>query len=252
MIESERPEEQFARRFFEDERLEVIRIPTTESRTADYFVNGDGPGYAVEVKSRNDEDLSPDRDTTCVSSERSYDVAIERAARRARKQLASVDPEHRRFWLLWLSLDATSGAHASFAGSLSLCMGTLYGIRKCLLADDGREVDCYYARAGVFERWTQIDAAIISDDLGVLMAANELSPRFGLLRDRQIARRFGSRFLVPTEREANGSVLIVDRHVDRRNYASLREALSTKYGVGIFQVVGFTPEWMKTGSGGPE
>jgi DNA-binding transcriptional regulator YiaG len=51
---SETPEEQEARKFFEAVPLKANRIPTASTQTADYFVDGDAPCYAVEAKTRLD------------------------------------------------------------------------------------------------------------------------------------------------------------------------------------------------------
>src|SRR5258708_36822753 len=115
---TETADEKEARRFFEAVRLTVSRIPTTSTQTADYFVDGDRHGYAVEVKTRLDDAdaLRAVRQGRAVDGQRrlAYDTAIERIARAARKQLGAIDPAHERLWMLWFSLRAMFGADASF------------------------------------------------------------------------------------------------------------------------------------------
>jgi len=234
--------------------LEVVRVEAGSASTPDYVVNGDGPGYVVEVKSRNDEATLSERleDGEVVDGARllAHDAGLERAARRARKQFRQVDPNHDRFWILWLSLDAQFGADAA----LGQCAGTVYGIRQCVVPADatgkvGMAVDCCYARPGVFERWPEIDAAIVATDQGVIMLANELSPRCPALRQRDVPRRLGKAVYLPTEREADGSIFIADRDVDRRDESLLRESLIKKYGKTPLFLVDFTHAWAAMKSG---
>jgi len=53
-VESESERE--ARQLFERIGLSPRKVPTTNERTADFTVDGDGPGYLVEVKGRNPPD----------------------------------------------------------------------------------------------------------------------------------------------------------------------------------------------------
>lgn len=243
---TESAEEQEARRFFEAVPLTATRIPTASTQTADYFIDGDTPGYAVEVKTRLDDAdaLKALRQGEAVDGQRplAHDAAIERIARSARRQLGAIDAAHERLWLLWFSLRAMLGADASF----EQCLGTLYGIRDCVFDENGTAtgVDCYYARPGVFERWTEIDGAIISTADGFIGCVNELSPRADLVLRSRVMARLGERqaVVIPSRGESSGSVFIADLSVDRKNTAALQDSLSAKYGKRIL-VVDFNHAW---------
>jgi hypothetical protein len=244
--ETETAEEQLARRFFEAERLDVIRMPTGATPTGDYLVSGDGPGYAVEVKSRGDDETLAARlaDGEVVDGEGlvDRDDAIERIARKGRKQLAGIDPEHRRIWVLWFSLDAAFGSDVL----LHRCAGTVYGIRQCLYPDEGGNaisIDCIYARPGVFERWSEIDAVVIANITGFAMLANELSPRFPILRSLRIPQKLGRAFYVPSDREKQRDILIADTAVNRRDEQALIESLRAKYHIDIRFIADPTHAW---------
>lgn len=249
MTDPETPEEQLARRFFEAAQLEVIRIPSAPTATADYLVNGDGPGYVVEVKSRNDDMTLRSRltrgDVVDGARRAAHDPAIERVARSARRQFALVDPGHARMWVLWFSLDAQLGADASF----NQCVGTLYGVRQCVCADDAgnaTSIDCYYARPGVFERWTEIDGVIVASRRGFSMFANELSPRFSRLRQLRVPIRLERAFHVPTELETGRRILLADRQIDRRSETLLQAELAERYSLKRLFIVDFTHAWAAT------
>ncbi len=241
-IESD--EEKEARRFFEVIPLTVTRIATATTQTADYFIDGDAPGYAVEVKTRldNADALRALHQGEAVDGERplAHDAALERVARSARKQLQAIDPAHDRLWMLWFSLRAVLGADVSF----QQCVGTLYGIRDCVFDENGiaKSMDCFYARPGVFERWTEIDGALISTGNGFAGCVNELSPRADLVLGSRVMTRLGKAIVVPSRMESEGSVFIADRSVNRKETAALQDSLSAKYRRQIL-VVDFTHAW---------
>lgn len=244
MDTNETVEENEARRFFEAVGLTVTRIPTASTATADYFVDGDTIGYAVEVKTRRDDADALETlrrgDTADSQRQLAHDAAIERTARSARKQLLGVDPAHDRLWILWFSLRAMLGSDASF----QQCLGTLYGIRDCIIDENGTAtaLDCFYARPGVFERWPEIDGALISTETGFVGCINELSPRAEQVKRSRIMTRLGRATVVPSDLEARGSVFMAEGSTDRKDTHALQAALSTRYGREIL-VVDFTHAW---------
>jgi hypothetical protein len=244
MLGTETIEEKEARRFFEAVGLSAKRIPSASTTTADYFIDGDTLGYAVEVKTRRDDEgaIEALRRGDIADSERQLarDSAIERVARSSRKQFVGVDPSHERLWILWFSLRATLGADASFPQ----CLGTLYGIRDAIIDDNGQAtaIECFYARPGVFERWSEIDGAIISTESGFVGCINGLSPRTVQMMQSRVMQRLGKAVVVPSQLEEVGSVFIAERSADRKDTQALQTALATKYGKKIL-VVDFTHAW---------
>jgi len=127
----ESAQEKEARRFFEEGlHLMVTRIPSTASKTPDFFVDGETPGYVVEVKSRfDDQDFLRElrQGSTAVRS-RGIGHArwTEDTARSARKQMVSGDYARKRFRVIWLAVECLSSTDAMF----EQVIGTLYGVRQ--------------------------------------------------------------------------------------------------------------------------
>lgn len=95
-------EDREARRFFEEGLgLTVTRVPTAKAQTPDFLIDGEQPGYVLEIKSRfDDESFSKEleRGYTAVRSRSlGHDRWTVDQARGARKQLMSSDPARGRF-----------------------------------------------------------------------------------------------------------------------------------------------------------
>jgi hypothetical protein len=123
-------------------------------------------------------------------------------------------------------------------------ISTLYGVRTVVHAGEaGKAVSkrCYYARSGPFERWPEIDAALISTLDGYVLCLNEFSPRAEDLRHQEVPKRLAERgaVIVPHEREARGECFVADLDIDRRDEAAVRDHLRGRYNHPELQVVNF-------------
>jgi hypothetical protein len=246
-METETREESEARRLFEHMGLRVGRIPSGGTRTPDFLIEGDERDYLVEVKARRD-------DESIVSTLRAGQVAdrvrpvnrddeLERKARNSRRQFKSFDPDHAKYWLLWISIAIEFGLDSA----MEQVVGSLYGVRQAVFQDRGEAVsrDCFYARPGVFERWPEIDAAFVRDADGVLLCLNEFSERANEFSKTRVAARLSDKAacLSPTSHEAAGLVLLADPRIDRKDETTLTADLSAKYGRPDLLVVDFSHAW---------
>jgi hypothetical protein len=230
-------EEQEARRFFEEGLgLTVTRVPSAPSKTPDFLVDGEQPGYVLEVKSRFDDEgflKELHRGFTAVHSRSlGHDRWTEDNARRARKQLMHGDPTHERFWVLWVAVECLSSTEAMF----NQVIGTLYGVRQVAYWDEvsqtthGRE--CLFVVPGVFERWPDIDAAIVTVGEGITLCVNEFSDKAWHFQSSLLYQSFAQRGgpVSPSDLEANhGFLSIADRTIDRANEEVVRHYLSQRY-----------------------
>jgi len=232
---AEEPRESEARRFFEALGLSVERIPTADEETPDYRVTGDGAGYLIEVKGRlDDSSITQELDSTGVVERTrpiGYSESITRAVRKARGQLETQDATHELLWLVWLSIETE---FASPELTFQQILSTLYGIRSVIYAGasgDAVSGRCYYARPGPFERWPEIDGALISTPDGYVLCANEFSPRANRLLETEVGARLSEReaIVVPRQREARGQCFIADLSLDRRDENALTHYLREEY-----------------------
>lgn len=244
-------EEKEARRFFEEGlHLMVTRIPSATSKTPDFFVDGEMPGYVVEVKTRFDDEHflgELQRGSTAVRSRAlGHDRWAADSARRARKQLMSSDSGRERFWVLWFAVECVSSTEAMF----DQVIGTLYGVRQVAYWDEstqqahGRE--CLFAVPGVFERWPDIDCAIVTVADAISLCANEFSEKAALFRSSTLHQAFARRGgpVSPSDLEANhGFLSIADRTIDRTNEDVVQHYLSQRYnlkGVHILNIMNYS------------
>src|SRR3954464_14070041 len=79
-----------------------------KQKTAEFLVNGDDPGYAIEVKTRQNADewtrAINKGEAAMESRPVGWSTWAEGPPEYAVKQLTSIDPEHKRRWLLWVSI----------------------------------------------------------------------------------------------------------------------------------------------------
>lgn len=103
------PEEREALEFFSHLDLTVRHIPSGPRKSPEFFVVGDGRGYVVEVKARRD---SKEWERSLRAGDAAYQVRTtgfgrwaEDITRKAMRQMQPADPDHARFWVLWLSIE---------------------------------------------------------------------------------------------------------------------------------------------------
>ena len=238
-------EEREVRRFFERHlNLIVTRVPNTTSKTPDFLVDGEIPGYVVELKSRFDDDSffeELEHGTTAVRSRSlGHDRWTQDNARRARKQMMSGDPTRERFWVLWFAVECLSSAKAMF----DQVIGTLYGVRQVANWNEATHKwngrDCLFVVPGVFERWSELDCAIVTLPHQITLCVNEFSEKAETFKSSTLYQSFARLGgpVSPSDLEANrGFLSIADRTIDRTDEDAVRNYLSQRYGLEKVQIL---------------
>jgi hypothetical protein len=158
--------------------LQAVRVAERREKAADYLIDGELPGYVVEVKSRFDSKdvIRAWRDhgqASVVQPAAFYRWAVD-VAHNAEKQMLTLDPAGGRWWVLWLGVQNELAAEAVF----DQIVGSLYGVREVVYWDQATggaaSRSCLQAYAGAFERSPSIDAAIISHGDGIRFCVNDL------------------------------------------------------------------------------
>ena len=239
MAPNETAEEVEVRAFFEtDLGLVVTRIPESSVPTPDFLIDGDGPGYLVEVKGRFD-----DRKSKAAFAAGKFASGAEslgwapwtsNTVRNARNQLVSWDPAHERLWVLCFVIRRSHAIEAVF----NQVIGSLYGVRQVAYwdGDEGRALgrECLHAVPGSFERWPDIDSAVISSGGAVTLCVNEFSPR---LAESQSSRLFGffaergGPIRASDLEKTKGFWAVGDLTIDRSDQRAIENHLARKYAV---------------------
>ena len=235
---AENLEEQEIRAFFEDEmRLTITRIPASATQSADFLVDGDGAGYILEVKTRSDDKASKTAlatgDVVFGAESLGWARWASDMLRSSKQQLTSSDPVHLRLWVLCFVVKRSSAADAVF----DQIVGTLYGVRQVAYSDSDEDDmatgrDCLHVVPGAFERWPEIDAAIVSAGAAITLCINECSPRLGKLKSSRLWSFFAERGgpITPSDLElTKGFWSVSDRRLDRSDSSAVERYLAEKY-----------------------
>jgi len=230
------PEELEALAFLERLGLIVVPVPTAKSKTPEFLVNGDTRGYAVEVKARRDTDgwERALRGGEVAYQKRAMGYArwCEDVAHNALKQLKSVDLEHTRWWVLWLSIGCRAGIDAMF----NQAVGSLFGVRQVVYYDPDSDKhlmrDCLFAKPGVFERHHQFVSAVVTVGQGITLCVNEFAEDYGSFQDSVLYRWFARIHPPITAKdlaENRGFFQIKDLSIDRSNEGVISSYLMREY-----------------------
>ena len=235
-----RDEEREAMEYFASLRLAVTRIPSRAERTAEFFADGDHRGYAVEVKSREDSAQWRSAMHAGEVAQQSRPLGwapwLEQVVRReALEQLKAVDPDHERWWIVWLA-NRVQAARDSMGEQL---FGSLFGVRQVVYRSSGGSApmrNCLFARPGVFERHPEIVAAVVQPAAGQFaLALNDFAPdRESFQTSRLFFDMAQKEAICDAERlcRDRGFVRVTDLSIDRRSDAAVLEHLATVYGPG--------------------
>jgi hypothetical protein len=239
------PEEQEAMEYLSSLRLDVKPVPRGPSRTAEFLVDGDGRGYAVEVKAREDsEEWNAAMNAGVVASQSrsmgSGTWAKDVVRKKALKQLSAVDPEHRRWWLVWLAVQVRAARHSMERE----VFGTLFGVRQVVFWKKGEGPatrDCLFAEPGVFERNPEIVAAMVQPAPGKFaLALNDFAPDLVdfkssvVYRDMLVKGAVSDADSLCTQ---PAFVRVTDFQIDRRSEGAVIAHLTDAYGPGPYKVV---------------
>lgn len=227
-----RPEEKYAKRFFEALNLSVLTVPTGAAKTPEFLVNGDRSGYVVEVKARRDSEewlrATKAGELAYESRPTGFGRWAEDVARAALKQLVSADPGHSRFWILWLSIECESPG-----AMLDQAVGTLFGVRHVVdlgSTDETKPMwECLFAKPGVFERHPDVVGAVVYVGSRIYLCANERAKDYPAFCQTILCRWFGDAISSTVLIQNFNFLAIEDSSVDRKSEASITQYLKTKY-----------------------
>lgn len=231
--------------------FDAEKIDRTSDKTADFRVDGDEPGYLVEVKSRLlDERLNlktPGISEPITKSMR-HDAKVVDWLAQSKLQFKSLDRNHERLWLLWCSMESPFGGLRQFERTVSV----LYGVREALNVMPPHEnVLVFYATPGAFARLPDIDGAVVvlADSDGITFCPNEASPRFDLvMRSRLVKalREAGVGAMLPAERAAVTGGYVTPSEARSSEVEALRSVQRAK-GLPYLTFQAMDVEYLQTG-----
>jgi len=217
-------------------RVTVIKA-NPKQKTAEFLADGDDPGYAIEVKTRQnaDEWTRAINEGKVAMESRPVGYSSTWAAgppEYAIKQLTAIDPDHKRWWVLWVSIAVRpTGVVAveEVFGSLFGSQTVYYGVPE---DNEWKQKTCLYVVPGVFERSPQLCGCVVEINGDCILGINEFAPdKDGFLRSK-LYGAFAQKNSVHSEASllARGT-WIVDRSIDREDKEAVQAYLEKTYGL---------------------
>jgi hypothetical protein len=204
----------------------VRKIPTNSQRTADFDVGGDEPAYLVEVKSRLlDERVAHPTHPhgPVVEKPMRHDAKVSDWLAVSKQQFRTLDPEHARLWFMWCSMESRFGPVTQVERTISV----LYGVRAAQdVNPPHRDVIVFYAMPGAFDRFPEIDGAVIvlPGDPQMTFCPNERSPRLDVVMRSKLVRSLrdaGVSRMLPSERAVAIDGLVVPEGVRGSDHVTI-------------------------------
>lgn len=218
--------------------FEVTPVATGTERSVEFLVDGDGRGYVVEVKTRENrlgwKGEIHRGEIAMESRSVGWSNWAKDAPPYAVKQMRSTDPKHSRWWVLWVSVEvAPTGETAARE-----VFGSLYGACEVAFWEDGeepRQRTCLYLVRGVFERHPELCGCVVVVNDRPYLAINGFAEDRDGFQNSRLCRLFAVWKAVVTEATLlldSGFVAIQERgEVDRADEESIAAYLQTKYNV---------------------
>lgn len=136
--------------------------------------------------------------------------------------------------MLWFAVNCLSSRQAMF----EQVIGTLYGVRQVAYWDEESQSthgkECLFVVPGVFERWPDVDGAIVTVEDGITLCVNDFSNKAKHFQLSRLYQTFAQRGgpVRACDLEANcGFLSIADRTIDRANEETVARYLSRRYGL---------------------
>jgi hypothetical protein len=215
-------------------KVTVIKADRKQ-KTAEFLVDGDDPGYAIEVKTRQNTDewtrTINKGEAAMESRPVGYSTWAEGPPEYAVKQLASIDPEHKRWWVLWVSIAVRPTGKAA----VEEVFGSLFGSRHIFHGLPGdnqwRDKSCLYVVPGVFERSTELCACAVEAGGNCWLAVSALAPDKESFEGSKLYAAFAEKNAIFSEASllARGFWIIDRNVVDRKSEAAVQKYLEETY-----------------------
>ncbi len=225
--------ETFAINIFEKEfGYRVKKIRQSDEKTPDFFVEGYGECFLIELKSKLDDESTVQNLQKVLEQGEiaEFSDSIERKnniSKRinyASKQLTSIykNVDYRMIWLM-----ATDGNQQMKKAQFK---ASLYGNVVIADLDLSQTCPCYYFGFNDFYRTRNvIDAALISTLEEGELCLNTYSPKYHKIKKSALVQKFGNACCDPFIEEKTNKAMLVDTDIDRRDERAILKYLKKKY-----------------------
>ena len=227
----------YAKHVLEKLGFSVIKIPEGKKEEADFQAMIKDCVVLIEEKTKLDDQSLLDEKQEQFSKGKvcTSHIPLVRNNRlsgivgKAASQLQSSSAMAHNFRLIWFT-----GAGTNAEAQYQQFIATVYGTTNIFEMNSNTYRCCYFYRNSDFHRYkTIIDGAIAAcvtaTTVNAKLCLNPLSPNYESLRDSPVASAFGTAVVDPKATEANGTALILDTDIGRKNEQPLLDFLQEKY-----------------------
>lgn len=223
----------------EDFSIEEIEPTPTEKR-ADLRAFWHNEEYVIEAKSREErkdwlefvQKVRPGAGTS-ISRQVTPWSAISSTVEEACEQLLATPAQQEAFRIMWMV-----ALHDDDRFVIKCVEKRLFGEVKVVVVKSGHDIPqikrCFFYAPSDFQRFPDLDAAVLSTRKGGNLCVNTFSPRVEALRSGRLYKLFASHRAVidPEKLEATGKAFIIDKDYCYKPSAQGRWSyLKERYGV---------------------
>ena len=240
--------------FFNRFDIRAEKIPESDEKTPDFFIEHKGDRILIELKSRFDSDeLTEKRENdfkkgqihefnTMISRDNQTSNRVKDAYKQLKTQKKEYDADYCYIFLL------ASGFHPHT--QFSKFEMNLYGIKEIMSVGDeiykGHKKCFYYTHSDINRIRNIIDGAfIMMKDQFYRLCINNLSVNHHDSKESDFVKRFYPHVQDPLDQEGNGEAYIVEGDIDRSDEESVKSYISKRYGLKKFNAFDW-PEFNAT------
>ena len=229
------PAEEEALLFLRAQGFDVKPVPRSRELTPEFEAELAGERYLFEVKARRDDEALDEIEPGEVLSQSQHlfwSQGILKNVRKAVRQLRQHDPQHHRYWIVWLRAEAPIAGDAAEEQIRGTLLGSCAVVDLATATEAGvSEKDCFYAQKGAFEQFPELDAAVIATTGGYQMWVNEFGRPDQIIQSR-LGRVFAGRGLnIPKEHDEAGRAYRMATTGGERSEGVVQAYLRATYGL---------------------
>jgi len=225
--------------FFSLFDLQAEKIPESEEKTPDFFLESNGKKILIELKTKlDDSNLLKKQEEVYRQSKifEHIDVlerknSISGRTKKAYKQLSKQKKVYNADFCFVSFLIRGQCLSNQYEQILS----TLFGSKNIVLMgddfDNGIKKCYYYSNSDFFNYKDILDGAFIIINNSYTLCINTHSVNYKELKKSEFLKLFNERVLDPLEQEVNGKAYILDSAIPRDDKNALNEYLCKKYGL---------------------